>query len=228
MSNPGKYTIIVAGGSGQRMGSKIPKQFLLIKGRPILMYTIEAFHQYLPVMPLTLVLPSQHIEAWKGLCSNYKFNLPVTLCAGGRSRFQSVKNGLATLPEKGLVAIHDGVRPLVDTETIERSFISASQYQSGVTTIPVKNSIREVFAGGSSGSKSLDRSNYRMVQTPQTFDLAMLKKAYDTEEQTVFTDDASVWESAGNQVNLVEGSENNLKITTVQDLVIAEMLLNFK
>lgn len=228
MSHPGKYTIIVAGGIGQRMGSKIPKQFLLIKGRPILMYTIEAFHQYLPTMPLTLVLPRQQMEAWKNLCSNYKFNLPVTLCAGGSSRFQSVKNGLATLPAKGLVAIHDGVRPLIDPETIERSFISASRFQSGVTVIPIKNSIREVFAGESSGSKSLDRSNYRMVQTPQTFDLAMLKKAYDTEEQPAFTDDASVWESAGNEVNLVEGSEKNLKITTVQDLVMAETLLNFK
>ncbi len=160
MSHPGKYTIIVAGGSGQRMGSKIPKQFLLIKGRPILMYTIEAFHQYLPTMPLTLVLPRQHMGTWNDLCNNYKFHLPVTLCVGGNSRFQSVKNGLTTLPEKGLVAIHDGARPLIDRETIERSFQSASRFKSGVTAIPIKNSIREVFTGG---AFIWYRFNYRMV-----------------------------------------------------------------
>lgn len=194
-----------------------------MKGRPVLMYTVEAFHQYLPEMPLILVLPKKHMKTWKQLCDQYHFSLPFTLCEGGSTRFKSVKNGLDAIQGEGLVAIHDGVRPLIDSETIGRSFNAASRYQSGVTTIPMKNSIREVLPGG---SRSLNRNNYLMVQTPQTFDLALIKQAYDRVEQDSFTDDASVWEAAGHQVNLVDGSEKNLKITTIHDLMMAEILMN--
>jgi len=225
MSRPAKYAIIVAGGSGRRMGSKIPKQFLALRGRPVLMYTLEAFHRYDPGIIMTLVLPGPHKAMWKDLCSYHQFDLPVHVCNGGSSRFQSVKNGLATLSGQGLVAIHDGVRPLIDSDTIERSFNAAERSQSGVAAISIKSSIREVYNGR---SRSLDRTKYRIIQTPQTFDLAVIKMAYDTKETSQFTDDASVWEAAGNQVNLIEGSERNLKITTVQDMVVAEMLMNFK
>lgn len=226
MSASAKYAIIVAGGSGQRMGSKIPKQFLAMKGRPILMYTIEVFHRYSPDMPLILVLPEPHMKTWEQLCDRYKFNLPVSLCEGGASRFQSVKKGLGSIEgEDGLVAIHDGVRPLVNSEIIERSFNSAKKHHSGVAAIPLKDSIREVHT---EGSRAVDRNDYRIVQTPQTFDLKLIKKAYSTGERNSYTDDASVWEAAGHAVHLISGSENNLKITTIQDLVVAELLMKLK
>jgi len=204
------------------MGSQIPKQFLEIKGRPILMHTIEAFYHCPGQIKLILVLPETHITTWKELCDRYQFKVPVTLQSGGPTRFQSVMNGLALIEGDGLVAIHDGVRPLVDRELIERSFQTAMKNGSGVAAIPVKNSIREITPNG---SRSVDRHKFCMVQTPQAFKVGLIKLAYQNASHDSFTDDASVWETAGYAVTLFEGSEKNLKITTVQDLAVAEMLI---
>jgi 2-C-methyl-D-erythritol 4-phosphate cytidylyltransferase len=225
MSSTAKYAIIVAGGSGQRMGSKIPKQFLTMRGRPVLMHTIEAFYNFPEKIKLILVLPGDHINTWKGLCEQYQFKIPVTLQTGGPTRFQSVLKGLNLINGGGLVAIHDGVRPLVDRELIERSFQTAQKFNSAVASIPLKNSIREILTDG---SRSVDRHHYRLVQTPQTFKLELIKQAYQNARHDSFTDDASVWETAGHPVTLIDGSEKNLKITTIQDLVVAEMLMNLK
>lgn len=222
MSSTAKYAVIVAGGSGQRMGSKVPKQFLVIKGRPILMHTVEAFHNYREKIKIILVLPQSHVNTWKELCTHYRFNIPVTLQTGGPSRFQSVRNGLSAIDGDGLVAIHDGVRPLIDEEVIHRSFQTALKYNSAVATIPLKSSIREITANG---SRTVDRDKFCLVQTPQAFKLELIKQAYQNAEQGSFTDDASVWEAAGHPVTLFEGSERNLKITTVQDMVVAEILM---
>ena len=225
MSSTAKYALIVAGGSGQRMGAKIPKQFLEMKGRPILMHTIEAFRNYPEPIKVVLVLPEQYISKWKELCQHYNFHVPVTLQSGGKTRFESVKKGLAVLTGEGLVAIHDGVRPLVDQQLIQRSYETALKYNSAVASIPMKNSLREITVNG---SKALERDKFCQVQTPQTFNLSLIKLAYKSMESEDFTDDASVWEAAGHPVTLYEGSEKNLKITTIQDLVVAEMLLSFK
>ena len=220
-----KFAIIVAGGSGQRMGSKIPKQFLEIKGRPILMRTIESFHQYSQEIKLILVLPSTHINTWKELCERHQFHIPVNLESGGDTRFQSVKNGLKLIGNEGLVAIHDGVRPLVDFKMIEASYKTAERNNSAVAAIPINDSIRKVSPDG---SIAVNRNAYRIIQTPQTFKANLIKKAYEIEEKEIFTDDASVWEAAGNQVSLYQGNAKNLKITTIQDLVTAEVLMKFQ
>ncbi len=225
MPSTAKYAVIVAGGSGQRMGSKIPKQFLEMRGRPILMHTLQTFHDFPEKIKLVLVLPQPYIAKWKQLCRYYNFSIPVTLQAGGKSRFESVKKGLEIISGEGLVAIHDGVRPLVDHPLIRRSFQTAQKYNSAVATIPLKNSLRQIT---DTGSKSVERSQFRLVQTPQTFNLSLIKQAYGVREQAEFTDDASVWEAAGHPVTLYHGSEKNLKVTTIHDLAIAEMLLSFK
>ena len=225
MSATTKHAIIVAGGSGERMGSRIPKQFLEIKGKPVLMHTIGAFHDYSQDIDLTVVLPEPHLITWKDLCQRYNFHIPHKLASGGATRFQSVKKGLESIQGDGLVAIHDGVRPLIDSKILERCFETAAQKDSAVAMIGLKSSIRELLP---EGSKSRNRNNFCIVQTPQTFRLELIKRAYQTDELESYTDDASVWEAAGNVVNLVEGSEKNLKITTIHDLVIAEMLMNFK
>ncbi len=223
MSSTAKYAVVVAGGSGQRMGAKIPKQFLELKGRPVLMHTVEAFYQYPEKIEIILVLPEEHTKSWEALCNRYNFNLPVTLQHGGASRFQSVKNGLSAIDGDGLVAIHDGVRPLIDTATIRRSFEIAQKHHSAVASVPLKDSIREM---SENNSKSVDRSKFRIVQTPQTFKLSLIKQAYQQAQNDDFTDDASVWEAAGHTVRLFEGSEKNLKITTIRDLMVAEMLMS--
>ena len=225
MSSTAKYAVIVAGGSGQRMGAAIPKQFLEMKGRPILMHTIEAFYHFPERIKIVLVLPEAYMGKWKELCHHYNFKIPVTLQLGGNSRFESVKKGLNMLSGDGLVAIHDGVRPLVDQKLIERSFQTALMYNSAVAAIPLKNSLREITENG---SKAVDREHFRQVQTPQTFNLRLIKEAYRLVEDAHYTDDATVWEAAGHPVTLYDGSEKNLKITTIHDLVIAEMLWSFK
>ena len=217
------YAIIVAGGVGKRMGAKIPKQFLEIKGRPILIRTIEAYSNFSEDLQVILVLPEPHLETWKTVCTRYAFDTPLTVVAGGNTRFQSVKKGLQAIEgNDGLVAIHDGVRPLVGSNIIKASFENAAQHGSAVAVIPLKNSIRQVHA---SGSSALNRENYRIVQTPQTFQLGQIKQAYSIDEDATFTDDASVWEAAGNNITLIEGSEKNIKITTIRDLLIAETLM---
>lgn len=218
-----KYAIIVAGGSGLRMGGNVSKQYLEIGGRPVLMHTVAAFHQYSPELDLILVIPEKDFGLWQKLCSRYGFTLSHQLVAGGHSRFQSVKNGLAVVPaQEGLVAIHDGVRPFVSREVIARGFEEAQEGGSAVAVIPLKDSLRLVMDDGTSSFQPRDK--FRLVQTPQTFLLTRIKQAFEVEEQASFTDEATVYEYRGWKVNLYPGHLSNIKITTPEDLEYADFL----
>lgn len=215
-----KYAVVVAGGNGLRMESDIPKQFLLLRGKPVLMHTLQKFSN---CKQLILVLPDKQISYWGELCKQYNFLLPHTVVKGGRERFFSVLNGLRALPDDGLVAIHDGVRPCLSEQIITNSFDVAEKYGNAVVAVPSKDSIRMV---DEEKSIAVDRSKYYLIQTPQTFNLALLKKVYgQTVYQDKFTDDASVFESAGNIIHLVKGEYTNIKITTPEDLPLAELFL---
>lgn len=220
-----EYALIVAGGKGTRMKSNLPKQFLELLGLPVLMHTINAFLNYNPNITIILVLPEDDFVLWKELCSKHHFNKPLILQKGGVSRFQSVKNGLRHITEAGIVAIHDGVRPLVSTSIIASSFQLARIHKSAVAAVPLKESIRIVEGDK---TKAADRSRFKLIQTPQTFDTTLIQTAYQAEEHSEFTDDASVAEHAGHAIFLFEGSYDNIKITTPEDLVVAEALLNKK
>ncbi|WP_421976975.1 2-C-methyl-D-erythritol 4-phosphate cytidylyltransferase [Roseivirga seohaensis] len=218
-----KYVIIVAGGSGTRMKSDIPKQFIEIGGKPILMHTIEAYVSAFASLKLILVLPEIQIPFWRGLCEKHKFTIKHQIVNGGNSRFQSVKNGLNAIHGNGLVAIHDGVRPFVSTEIIKESFKVAADKGNAVTSVPLKDSIR--FIEGEN-NKVVDRSQYQLIQTPQTFQIQLIKKAFEVKENHTFTDDASVLEHMGEKINLIEGDYKNIKITTAEDLIMANAILN--
>ncbi|HEY5507321.1 MAG TPA: 2-C-methyl-D-erythritol 4-phosphate cytidylyltransferase [Paludibacter sp.] len=217
-----KTAIIVAGGKGERMNADVPKQFLEIQGKPILMHTLEAFINFDASLQLILVLPAAQVDFWQTLCEAHDFNIPHQIVAGGQTRFQSVKNGLDAVKVPAIVAIHDGVRPLVSKDTISRCFDAAAKFGAAIPTMDSIESIRFVDANG---SKSVDRTAYKMVQTPQVFDAELLKKAYEQEFSALFTDDASVVEAMGVTVQLVEGNRENIKITTEFDLIVAERLL---
>ena len=217
-----KIAIIVAGGKGERMNADVPKQFLEIQGKPILMHTLEAFINFDASLQLILVLPAAQVDFWQTLCEAHDFNIPHQIVAGGQTRFQSVKNGLDAVKVPAIVAIHDGVRPLVSKETIARCFDTAAKFGAAIPTMDSIESIRFVDANG---SKSVDRNAYKMVQTPQVFDAELLKKAYEQEFSVLFTDDASVVEAMGATVHLVDGNRENIKITTEFDLIVAERLL---
>ena len=219
--NSKEYALIVAGGRGTRIKSDRPKQFLSLYGLPVLMHTIGAFRNYSASIEIVVVLPEDQIVSWHTLCSEYNFSIPVTIQPGGETRFQSVKRGLEKMQE-GLVAIHDGVRPLVSQETIFKSFQMAAEKDSAVAAVPLKESIRIVE---NEGTKAMDRGKFKLIQTPQTFKISMIRKAYELREEHSMTDDASVAERAGYPISLFEGSYDNLKITTEDDLVIAEALL---
>lgn len=214
--------IIVAGGKGLRMGMYLPKQFIALKGLPILMHTLKSFYTYNPSIEIILVLPLSHQEYWKELVIQYQFNIPHTIANGGDNRFQSVKNGLKMVRNKGLVAVHDGVRPFVSKTMLERCFNEAKLHKAIVPSIPVKDSVREVCG---SENKIIDRSKLRLIQTPQIFDFEILQKAYQTPYMDFFTDDASVVEYNGINICLVEGEDYNIKITTPFDLVIGENII---
>ncbi|MCP4521709.1 MAG: 2-C-methyl-D-erythritol 4-phosphate cytidylyltransferase [Cytophagales bacterium] len=217
-----RYAIIVAGGSGSRMKSSISKQFLVLGTKPILMHTIEAFHRCNNIN-IILVLPVNDQKLWEELCDKHSFEIPVHIATGGKTRFHSVLNGLNSIDTtKGLVAIHDGVRPFISKEIIEKSFESAQQNLSGVVAVPLKDSIRRDVEGT---NKALNRVDYKLIQTPQTFSLEEIKQAFETEYQSFFTDDASVFEHAGNVIHLVEGDYKNIKLTTPEDLIIGEAFL---
>ncbi|MCY7350008.1 MAG: 2-C-methyl-D-erythritol 4-phosphate cytidylyltransferase [Cytophagaceae bacterium] len=221
------FAIIVAGGSGNRMGSAVPKQFLQLAGKPILVHTIEKFLAYSADVQIILVLPQADFPRWTTLKSDYSFihsfTHSIIETEGGATRFQSVRNGLACVEGNGLVAIHDAVRPLVSVEIIGRSFAAAAQHGSGIVAVSAKDSIRQVL--GRDKTIALDRSTLRLVQTPQTFRVDLIKKAFEQPESPLFTDDASVAEAAGFPIHLVEGAYENIKITTSGDLVVAEALL---
>ena len=213
--------IIVAGGKGLRMGSELPKQFISVAGKPILMHTIEAFYNFDKYINIVLVLPLMHQNYWKEVCAESKFNIPYTMAMGGDTRFHSVKNGLV-LVEEGLVAVHDGVRPFVSEEMIRRCFDAAKEYKAVIPVINSVDSLREMV--GEERSKIIDREKIRLVQTPQVFEVDVIKSAYQVDYDDRFTDDASVVEANGVDIHLVEGERNNIKVTTPLDLKICEFL----
>lgn len=217
-----RYVIIVAGGKGLRMGTDIPKQFLPVQGIPVLMRTLTTFHTFDPALHLILVLPLAQQVYWQDLCQHHAFTLPHTIANGGETRFHSVKNGLACIEaEEALVAVHDGVRPFVSQATIAACFEAAAQVGAAIPVLPVVETIREL---DESVSHTVDRDRYRLVQTPQTFQLGILRQAYTQPYGPQFTDDASVVEAADHAITLVEGNRENIKITTPFDLQLAEVL----
>jgi 2-C-methyl-D-erythritol 4-phosphate cytidylyltransferase len=218
-----RIAIIVAGGKGERMNSDIPKQFIEIQGKPVLMHTIEVFHRFDDTMQLILVLPEVQIGFWKELCKKHNFTLIHQIVSGGKTRFNSVKNGLGFIETPSLVAIHDGVRPLVSIETISSCFEAAEKFDAVVPVFDLVESIRQITENG---SQTVDRNAYKLVQTPQVFDAELLKKAYEQDFSDIFTDDASVVEATGTKVHLVEGNRENIKITTEFDLKIAKLSIN--
>lgn len=217
-----EFALIVAGGKGTRMQSGIPKQFIEINGKPILLHTIEAFLKYSSKLSIVLVLPEEDMERGESICKKINVHHSITLQKGGDTRFQSVKNGLTKIDDDGLVAIHDGVRPLVSVEIIATSFRLAAQKGSAIASVKLKESIRLI---DDEQTKAVDRSQFRIIQTPQTFDIALIKKAYQLKEDLCLTDDASVVEKFGHVVSLFEGRYENIKITTPEDLIVAEALL---
>lgn len=220
-----EFALIVAGGKGTRIKSKTPKQFIELNGLPILMHTINAFLRYSNTITIILVLPESDFEIWNSLCRKHTFTKDIILQKGGETRFQSVRNGLELINQAGLVAIHDGVRPLVSEDMIGASFRLAAVHQSAVAAVRLKESIRMT---DQDTTIAVDRSRFRLIQTPQTFSVDLIKKSYQTKEDTSLTDDASVAERSGHTISLFEGSYENIKITTPEDLVIAESLLKQK
>ncbi|MEI6175164.1 MAG: 2-C-methyl-D-erythritol 4-phosphate cytidylyltransferase [Bacteroidota bacterium] len=216
-----KSAIIVAGGIGTRMNAGIPKQFLLLRGQPMLMHCIKTFSIAYPGITLVVALPPDQFPAWETLCRKYHFDVSHTLSAGGRTRFHSVRQALSVIPGEGLVAIHDGVRPLVSMTLIRHAFQTAAKLGNGIPVIPLSESIR-ILKGET--SLPVDRSVYRVVQTPQVFQVDMIKKAYEQPWEERFTDDATVAESIGETIHLIPGDPVNLKITLPSDLTVAESL----
>ena len=222
--NSRRYAIIVAGGSGKRFGSEMPKQFLPLDGVPVLMRTIEKFDK--SGATIVVVLPVEHQEMWIEMCKEGKCAVSHISADGGKTRFESVKNGISViegLADGDLVAVHDGVRPLVSVELIGRCYDAALQHGSAIPVVNPSDSIRQVMDNGT--SRQLLRSSLRAVQTPQTFRAELLMGAYDVDESPLFTDDASVVESASHNVTLVDGEVTNLKITTPLDMIIASELI---
>ena len=219
-----KAAVLVAGGKGMRMGTSLPKQYLPLAGKPVLMHTLEKFFSADPSLLLILVLPKDDFEYWNSLGVSHVFVLPHQLVAGGESRFQSVKNGLMALPfQEGLVAIHDGVRPFVSEKVIQNSFELAAEKGSAIPVVALKDSLRKVETSGESSFQ--DRAHFRLVQTPQTFQLKPLLQAFAVEELAIFTDDATVYEHQGWEISLIEGNPENIKLTTPEDLAFAEYLV---
>ncbi|MFA6944593.1 MAG: 2-C-methyl-D-erythritol 4-phosphate cytidylyltransferase [Pedobacter sp.] len=217
------YAIIVGGGLGSRMQADIPKQFMLLNGRPVLMYTIEAFYHSEFKPEIIVVLNIDFHPYWEQLCKQYNFSIPHQLVKGGRHRFHSVKNGIKAIKGKAIIAIHDAVRPLLSEKLIKRSYQEAELWGNAVVAIKSRDSVRQ-----QSGKNSipLNRENIYLVQTPQTFSSDILRKAYKQEFRNEFTDDASVAEHSGVAIKLIEGENKNFKITFPEDIRIAELYLN--
>jgi 2-C-methyl-D-erythritol 4-phosphate cytidylyltransferase len=218
-----KYTIITAGGTGTRMKSDVPKQFLLLKGRPILMHSIERFFIYNNSIKIIISLPEEFISYWEELCKKYSFNIKYTIVKGGKTRFYSIQNALKEVANGGLVTVHDAVRPLVSIKTIENTFNVAEINGNAIASRDIFFSVRKVEE---LKNYAVNRNDYKEIQTPQTFKSELLKEAYSTDFEKKFTDDATVVEKLGVKINLVEGNPENIKITTKNDLIIAEALLN--
>lgn len=217
-----RHSILVAGGSGNRLGGPVPKQFQLLKGRPLLMWTIEAFHRCDPAMPLIVVLPEEHFGIWKALCMGHRFFIEHQVVAGGAQRYHSVQAGLGQVKGEDLVAVHDGVRPLVSPDLIARCFDAARRSGAAIPVVPVVPSVRETTA---EGSRALDRTRLLEVQTPQCFRAGLLRKAFDLPYDPAFTDEATMVERLGAKVELVEGEVTNIKVTSPVDLLAAGTML---
>ena len=208
------------------MQSTLPKQFLEIHGKPILVRTLERFYEFDNNLKIVLTLPEEHFDHWKTIKNNYFPAEDILLVKGGATRFDSVKNGLNSInTESGIVAIHDAVRPFVQVEIIKKTYDSARETGSGVVAVQLRDSIRKLDGAG---SESMDRSKFRLMQTPQTFRLEMIRKAYLEADHNNFTDDAGVWEYAGHKVHLIEGSYQNIKITHPEDTYLAEAILRYQ
>lgn len=218
-----KYVIIVAGGTGNRMNNALPKQFIELKGKPILMHTIEKFTTTFPDIIVIVVLANQLNDDWKKLCEKHNFKAVHQLTNGGETRYHSVKNGLALVPDACIVGIHDAARPLVSKQTILNAFETAEITGNASPAISLNESIR--FLKGKDNC-AVDRTHYSIIQTPQCFHSDLIKKAFSKGYKSEFTDDASVLEAYGEKINLIEGNRENIKITTEQDLKIAEALMN--
>jgi 2-C-methyl-D-erythritol 4-phosphate cytidylyltransferase len=228
-----RHIIIVAGGKGLRMGGDIPKQFLPVHGKPILMRTLEAFHRFDADIHTVLVLPADQQDYWLKLCREYGFSLRYDLATGGETRFHSVRNGLQRVLQEAqdddLVGVHDGVRPFVSTEVMAACYQAASRYGAVIPVVEVVETVRHLLPNPQGdaalhGSETVPRSDYRLVQTPQVFTVGLLRQAYEQPYTPAFTDDASVVEALGKEVTLVPGNRENIKVTTPYDLRVAEML----
>ena len=215
------YAIIVAGGKGLRMGGDVPKQFQLVGGRPVLMHTLQQFRNAIADLQIILVLPREQQDYWRERCRQYEFGVEHRVADGGQTRFHSVKNGLALIPdgEEGIVGVHDGVRPFASADLIRRCYAAAVEAEAVVPAVPVVESLRHEERG------AIDRKGYRLVQTPQTFSIPLLKAAYRQAYLDTFTDDASVVEAYGHRVAMIDGIRENIKLTTPFDMVVAEALL---
>lgn len=220
-----KYAVIVAGGSGKRMGTEIPKQFLLLKGKPVLFYTIEAFLKAFAEIKIILVLPEEHLELGKEIVDGYFDAKQIQITQGGETRFHSVSNGLKLIEEESIIFVHDGVRCLVSDELIHRCYQTAMETGSAIPVIDCKDSVRMITADG---NEPVDRTKLKLVQTPQTFHSKILLPAFAIDYKERFTDEANVVEAFGLKVTLVQGEDTNIKITNPVDLLIAENILEKK
>ena len=218
------YIIIVAGGKGLRMGSDIPKQFLPVGGKPVLMRTLERFREYAEDLQIILVLPKAQQDYWHELCQKYDFKIKYWLADGGETRFHSVQNGLTKIPDdaEGVVGVHDGVRPFPSIDVIRNCYETARTTKAVIPVVPVVETVRHLQGNT---SETVPRNDYRLVQTPQTFNIQLLKAANKQPYNDGFTDDASVVEAFGFNITLVEGNRENIKITTPYDMKIAEILI---
>lgn len=215
------YAIIVGGGSGKRMQNAIAKQFLLLQHKPVLMHTMNAFHNSAFKPQIIVVLHADFHQYWGELCVKYNFGVPHMLIRGGDERFHSVRNGLMSIKGEGIVAIHDAVRPLVSQQLIAATYDAAAEHGNAVAAVKPTDSIRKVKG---TESKVINRDELLLIQTPQTFEISQLRKAYQQHYKSKFTDDASVVERAGFKINLIEGERSNIKITFPEDLELAHFL----
>jgi 2-C-methyl-D-erythritol 4-phosphate cytidylyltransferase len=218
-----KYAVIVAGGVGSRMNTSTPKQFLLLKNKPVLFYSIDVFLKAYDDLQVILVLPDEHISKGQEVIDAYFNTSRITICQGGRTRFHSVQNGLSLINDESIIFVHDGVRCLITKNLIQRCYVKAEASGSAIPVITSKDSIRLLT---DEGNVALERNSVKLVQTPQVFHSKILLNAFKIDYKDKFTDEATVVEAFGIKVNLVQGEENNIKITTATDIVIAEQLIN--
>jgi len=222
MDNTKKYAVIVAGGKGARMRAAVPKQFLPLNGKPLLCYPIEAFAQAMPDAQIILVLPEDQLRSAQIVLRSYIGNIEVTIVPGGQTRFHSVQNGLKEIKGHGIVFVHDGARPLLSNDLILRCYKQAIEKGSAIPAIPVAESLRIV---DNKSTRAVNRDHIRIIQTPQTFNTNILLPAYQLEYNESFTDEATVVEAYGEKIHLIEGARENVKVTTPEDMLIAEAFL---